>query len=88
MNKNKEDTIRKVCNVLDIDDNTIITFEDFVELQFERPYEEVKNEPEIAILRKAWNKSCESLLTILDGISVIAERLNLKNEKRKKTNGE
>lgn len=76
MTEEEKDSIRKVCKILDIDDDQIITFEDFVEAQFKKPYEEVKDDPQVQFLRKAWNKSCESLLNILDGISIIAEQLD------------
>lgn len=78
MTSHDKDTIRKVCTILDIEDNNIFTFEDFIESHLNKSYEEVQDMPEVSALRKAWNKSCESLLNILDGISVIAEQLKTK----------
>lgn len=77
-----DDVLRKVCTILKVDNNEIITFEDFIEAEFKVSYDEIKNDPQIGILRKAWNISCESLLNVLDGISLIAKELNIKKEKR------
>ena len=75
---NSNDTLKKVCTILNVDNAGIITFEDFVEAEFGKTYEEVKDDPQIELLRKAWNISCESLLNVLDGITLIAKELNIK----------
>lgn len=67
------DSIKKVCTIFHYEDNTIITFEDFIASEYKRPYEEIKDLPEIQKLRKAWNASCDSLLNILNEISQISK---------------
>ena len=67
------DSIKKVCTILHYEDNRIITFEDFVSSEFNKPYEEIKDLPEVKKLRKAWNMSCDSLLNILDEISQLTK---------------
>jgi hypothetical protein len=77
MSNGNKDAITKVCSILNIADNSIITFEDFVELEYNKPYDEVKDLPEVKLLRKAWNISCESLLNVLEGISLISKNLEI-----------
>lgn len=83
MSNRNRDTITKVCSILNISDDSIITFEDFVEVEYNRPYEEVKDLPEIKLLRKSWNISCESLLNVLEGISLISKKLEVEDAKTK-----
>jgi hypothetical protein len=82
MSNNDNDSIKKICTILHLDSNDIITFEDFVASEYKRPYEEIKNNLEIKKLRKAWNVSCESLLDILDGITLIARQLDISKEEK------
>lgn len=69
------DTIKKVCAILNLNDNDIFTFQDFIEAKFNKPYKEVENNPEVISLREAWNMSCESLLNVLNGITYLDEKL-------------
>jgi hypothetical protein len=70
-----KDSIKKVCTIFQYEDNTIITFEDFISSEYKRPYEEIKDLPEVKKLRKAWNASCDSLLNILNEISQITKEV-------------
>ena len=81
--RSNDDRIKHVCKILNIDSNEIITFKDFVESQYNKSYDDIKNNPEIKLLRKAWNISCESLLNVLDGITLLSKKLNSIDEIKK-----
>lgn len=83
----EKDNIKKICTIMNIENNHIITFEDFIESEFNKPFDEVKDLLEVKMLRKAWNKSCESLLNLLDGISLIAKHLKVNIKKGEEKNG-
>lgn len=78
-----KDTIRDICNILQIHDSQVVTFEDYIELRFGKSYKELKNEKKIKELRDVWNTSCESLLNVLDGINMLAKKF----EKKENGNG-
>jgi hypothetical protein len=68
-----DDSIEKICQVLNVKSNTIFTFDEFIQNEFNKPYNEIKDREDVKALRHAWNTSCNSLLQIISELRLMAK---------------